>query len=547
MDVVLIGLPGSGKSAVGRRLAARHRATFIDLDEVIEREAGARIPEIFGEEGEAGFRARERAAILALGPADADPGTRRVIATGGGAVVDPRNRWRLFRDRLPIWLDSRPEVLAQRLRHSPNVRPLITGRDPIRALRELTAARERFYGAATQITSVADVHVVVDAVERLAGEAERDGGTTLLRAETTIGRVVIGDGIAGRVVAAELARLGCPRAVVVTEPGAWAAVGDGLESALAASGLPVEVIVLPQGEAAKTLAVVETAARELARRRVERREALIAVGGGALGDAAGFLAATWLRGVPLIQVPTTLVAQLDSSIGGKTGVDLPEGKNLVGAFHQPAAIVIDVALLATLPERERRAALGEAVKMAALGDERLLDLLEARGPALAVGDPASVADGSLAELVERCAWAKVEVVAADEREAGGRIALNLGHSLGHAVEAAGEYRDLRHGEAVGYGLRAACRIGVAAGVTPPDRAARVERVLDALELGAGLLPYSLEAVLEHLELDKKHRAGRLRWVLPTASGSAIHDDIDPALVREIAAGLLSPAAVGGAA
>jgi 3-dehydroquinate synthetase len=185
--------------------------------------------------------------------------------------------------------------------------------------------------------------------------------------------------------------------------------------------------------------------------------------------------------------------------------------------------------------------------MAALGDERLLDLLEARGPALAVGDPASVADGSLAELVERCAWAKVEVVAADEREAGGRIALNLGHSLGHAVEAAGEYRDLRHGEAVGYGLRAACRIGVAAGVTPPDRAARVERVLDALELGAGLLPYSLEAVLDHLELDKKHRAGRLRWVLPTASGSAIHDDIDPALVREIAAGLLSPAAVGGAA
>ena len=184
-------------------------------------------------------------------------------------------------------------------------------------------------------------------------------------------------------------------------------------------------------------------------------------------------------GIPFIQVPTTLVAQVDSSIGGKTGVDLPEGKNLVGAFHQPAAIVTDIGLLATLPQRERRAALGEAVKMAALGDEHLFQLLEVRGPALAGGDPSTLEDGSLAELVERCAWAKVEVVAADEKEAAVRIALNLGHSLGHAYEAAGGYHDLRHGEAVAFGLRAACRIGVGgwrdaagtggAGGAPPRR------------------------------------------------------------------------------
>ena len=547
MDVVLIGLPGSGKSAVGRRLAARHGATFIDLDDAIERAAGVRIPEIFAGEGEAGFRSRERAAIADLGDPDPAPEIRRVIAPGGGAVVDPRNRWHLYRGRVPIWLDSRPEVLAQRLRHSPNVRPLIAGRDPIRALRELTAARSRFYGAATRIAGMAEVHGVVDAVDRAVGEARAARGTTMLRTDTTIGRVVIGDGIAGQVLAGELARLGASRAVVVTEPGAWGAVGAPLEAALVAAGLPVEVVVLPQGEAAKTLAVVQEAARDLARRHVERREPIVAVGGGALGDTAGFLAATYLRGIPFIQVPTTLVAQIDSSIGGKTGVDLPEGKNLVGAFHQPAAIVIDVALLATLPERERRAALGEAAKMAALGDERLFELLETRGAALATGEPATVVDGSLAELVERCAWAKVEVVAADEREAAVRIALNLGHSLGHAVEAAGAYRDLRHGEAVAYGLRAACRIGVAAGMTPPERAARVERVLDALGLGAGVLPYPLDAVLDHLGADKKHRAGRLRWVLPTASGYAVRDDIDDGLVRDVAAGLLAPAAVGGAA
>jgi 3-dehydroquinate synthase len=547
VDVVLIGLPGSGKSAVGRRLAARHGATLVDLDEAIEREAGVRIPDIFAEEGEAGFRSRERAAIAGLGDPDPDPAIRRVIAPGGGAVVDPRNRWRLFRGRLPIWLDSRPEVLAQRLRNSPNVRPLVAGRDPIRALRELTAARSRFYGAATRIAGMAEVHGVVDAVDRAVDAAAMVDGTTLLRADTTLGRIVMGDGIAGRVVAEELARLGCSRAIVVTEPGAWGAVGEQLGAALSRAGQRLEVIALPQGESAKTLAVVETAARELARLRVERREALVAVGGGALGDTAGFLAATWLRGIPFIQVPTTLVAQVDSSIGGKTGVDLPEGKNLVGAFHQPAAIVIDIALLATLPERERRAALGEAVKMAALGDERLFELLEARGAALATGDPATVADGSLAELVERCAWAKVEVVAADEREAGGRIALNLGHSLGHAFEAAGDYRDLRHGEAVAWGLRAACRIGVAAGATPPERAARVERLLDTIGLGSGVLPYPLADVLDHLGADKKHHGGHLRWVLPTADGYAVRDDVDDDLVRDVAAGLLSPTTVGGVA
>ena len=300
--------------------------------------------------------------------------------------------------------------------------------------------------------------------------------------------------------------------------------------------------MLPSGEAAKDLAVIGEAARELARRRMERREPLIAIGGGALGDPAGFLAATWLRGVPWIQVPTTLLAQVDSAIGGKTGVDLPEGKNLVGAFHQPTAVIIDVALLATLPERERRAALGEAAKMAVLGDERLFALLEADGPAIARGDPAAFASGALAELVERAAWAKVEVVAADEREEGaaaGRITLNLGHSLGHAVEAAGGYADLRHGEAVAYGLRAATRLGVELGVTPPERAQRIGLLLDRLGLAARRLPYPAASVRAALGLDKKHAAGQLRWVLPDAAGVVVRTDVGDALVERAIAGLLA--------
>jgi shikimate kinase/3-dehydroquinate synthase len=550
MDIVLVGLPGSGKSAVGRRLAHRHDAAFVDLDETIERTAGRTIAEIFAGEGEAAFRSLERAAVASLGEADGEPSIRRVVATGGGAVIDPRNRWALYRGRLPVWLDGRPEVLAQRLRRSPTVRPLITGRDPIGTVRTLAKDRERFYAAGRRLNSAAEVNTLVERIEEIA-EARRSGtetasGAVFLRAETPIGQIVIGEGIAAGEVAAVLDRIATPRAILVSEPGAWAAVGEALAEALGTGGRTVERILLPQSEDAKRLAVIEDASRQLARLRSERREPLIAVGGGALGDAAGFLAATWLRGVPLIHVPTTLVAQIDSSIGGKTGVDLPEGKNLVGAFHQPLAVVIDIAALGTLPERHRRAALGEAVKMAALGDERLFELLESDGEAIARG--AADASGAIAELVERSAWAKVEVVSADEREhdpAGGRMSLNLGHSLGHAYEAAGGFRDLLHGEAVAYGLRAAVRIGRELGVTPVDRAARIEDLLSSLRLAVAPLPYSLDTVLAALATDKKHAAGTLRWVLPTDDGIVVRDEVPSELVERVAAGLLAP--VGNAA
>ena len=554
MDVVLVGLPGSGKSVVGRRLAQRHAAQFIDIDERIESAAGRSIPEIFNEEGEPAFRAMERRAIADLGPADPATDVRRVIATGGGAVVDPRNRWALYRGRTTVWLDGRPEVLAQRLRRSPHVRPLVAGRDPIGAIRDLAARRERFYAAADiHQFGVTEVHGVVDALDSRVAEAVSGGvdvdrpPTTLLRAATPIGRIVLGAGIAVDALEAELESLRARRAILVSEPGAWQAFGQGLAAALASRGREIVHLLLPEGEPAKRLAVVEDAANELAALRVQRDEAIVAVGGGALGDTAGFLAAVYLRGIRFIQVPTTLVAQIDSSIGGKTGVDLPAGKNLVGVFHQPTAVVIDVEALRTLPGRQTRAALGEAVKMAALGDDRLFEVLEAEGAAIARGDAAVFDRGVVAEVVERAAWEKVAIVSADERErnaTGGRITLNLGHSLGHAVEAAAGYGELLHGEAVAYGLRAACRIGVELGVTPPERAARIGRLLDALELAVAPLPYSLAAVLDHLGSDKKHAAGKLRWILPTADGVVVRDDVDPKIVERAAASMLT---VGSAA
>ncbi len=548
MDLVLVGLPGSGKSAIGRRLAARHAATFVDLDDEVEAQAGRPIPEIFAEGGEAGFRRRERAAVAALGPADTGAGLHRVISPGGGAVLDPRNRWSLFRGRHVVWLDVRPEVLAQRLRRSPVVRPLVQGPDPLGRIRALAAARDRFYGAGTRINAVAEMSSVVAQVEALLAAAPL--GTTLLHAHTPIGELTIGEGMGASALDGALRRLGARRAVLVSEPGAWGAAGEGIAAGLRSAGWAVDTLILPAGEDAKRLPIIEDAARQLARLRVERGEPLVAIGGGALGDPAGFLAAAYLRGVPWIGVPTTLVAQVDSSIGGKTGVDLPEGKNLLGAFHQPAAIVMDVALLRTLPERQVRAAMGEIVKMAALGDEALFAAVEADGAAIARGDGSAFESGALAEVVERAAWAKVEVVIADEREQGaasGRIALNLGHTVAHALEAVDGYANLLHGEAVAYGLRAAARIGVALGVTPTERAAQIEGLLDRLDLGRARLPFAPDAVVEATGTDKKHAGGRLRWVLPTADGVAIRDDVPSEPVSAAVASVVAGTPAGGAA
>jgi shikimate kinase/3-dehydroquinate synthase len=546
VDVVLVGLPGSGKSAVGKRLARRNGASFIDLDDLIEHRVGRPVPVILGDDGEAAFRRYEREAVASLGPADPDARLRRVIATGGGAVIDPRNRWLLYRGRFPVWLHGSPEALGHRLSRSNNVRPLIAGRDPVVAIRELAVARERFYMPGLQIGATAPINSIVGAVEQQIA-AGPSAAVTLLRADTAIGRVEIGHGIAADAISGALRRQHARRAILLAEPATWKAAGAAIGDALAADGWPIERVMLPRGESAKRLRVVEDTCRELARLHVDRRETLVAIGGGALTDTAGFVAASYLRGVPIVQVPTTLVGQIDAALGGKTAVDLPEGKNLVGAFHQPVAFVADVSLLATLPPRQLRAALGEAVKMAVLGDERLLELIEEEGDAIAHGNKRPFESGSLAELVERCAWAKVEVVTTDERDLGLRMILNLGHTIGHGIEAAAGYGAILHGEAVAYGLRGAFAISRALDMTTQERSRRVNDLLDRLGLAVAPPSVPMESVAEHMAVDKKHTLGRLSWVLPTATGVAVRSDVPAeAIAAGLAAALRLNHAAGGA-
>ena len=318
------------------------------------------------------------------------------------------------------------------------------------------------------------------------------------------------------------------RAALVSAGGISALYAERVTAGLRARGLAVEPVLVPDGEEAKSLATVAGVYHRLAAMPLGRDDLIVALGGGVVGDLAGFAAATWNRGVAVVQLPTTLLAQVDAAIGGKTGVNLAEGKNLVGAFHQPLAVVADIATLASLPARELRAGLGEAVKYGFIADPAVLDLLERDPVAAVAGEPEL-----LTEVVRRGVAVKARIVAADEREAGQRALLNYGHTFGHAFEVLAGYGTYRHGEAVALGMVAAARLGERLGVSEPGLAQRTVAVLAPLGLPTGGLQLDPAAVWDVLGRDKKARGG-VRFVLcPTPGQGCVVDQPDRRLVEEV--------------
>ena len=314
-----------------------------------------------------------------------------------------------------------------------------------------------------------------------------------------------------------ISRLGDSTGIhVLSSPRVWKLWGRHVARALGVSAK--RVILFDDGESHKRLAAIEAIARALSRAGADRHCLLVAVGGGVVGDVAGFAAATYLRGVRIVHVPTTLVAHVDSAVGGKTGVDLPEGKNLVGAFYPPKLVLADPEFLRTLPHREYRSGLYEVVKYGVIADAKLFDFLEKRMDALLRRDSAA-----LDWVIPRCMAIKARVVNTDERESGLRKILNYGHTLGHAFEAATHYRRFLHGEAIGWGMIAAALLGVATGRTRDAGAARIARLvtrIGPLPSLAGIKPAALRAIIA---ADKKNRGGRVRWVLARAIGKTEWD------------------------
>jgi 3-dehydroquinate synthase len=313
----------------------------------------------------------------------------------------------------------------------------------------------------------------------------------------------------------QILRPGCRRVFIVSAPKVWRLWGRTLVAGLRAASIRAHAVLMDDREEAKRLETVERLAEGLLARGADRGALLVALGGGVVGDVAGFLAATYMRGVDYLQVPTTLVAQVDSAIGGKTGVNLRGGKNLLGAFHHPLAVLADVRTLDSLREREYRAGLYESVKCAILGDAALFRLLEREMPAVLQRDPAT-----LGALLTRTIRVKARIVSRDERELGERRLLNLGHTFGHAFETLSGYRGLRHGEAVGWGIIAATRLSQRLGLLAERHAQRILRVIGSVGRLPPLPQAPPERVYAQLFADKKARAGHLRFVLPRRIGRA---------------------------
>jgi 3-dehydroquinate synthase len=545
VHIVLVGLSGSGKSTVGRLLARQLGRPFIDTDDALVRRAGRSIPQIFASDGEEHFRTLEADEVRR-----ALAGPPAVVSLGGGALLHPATRIRCVQQYL-VWLDVAPTALARRVAPRGDVRsrPLLAGHDPVSRLTELLTQRRSFY---------AQAHLRLDATQPLERVVQAAGaalaGCTLPGAETltiqtsaTAQRrsydVVSGRGILAQLPALLRERLPVRRAFVVSTDAVWPLAGELLREA---AGNAVELAATWQvadGEASKSIASADQLWTWLAEQHAERGDPLIAFGGGVTGDLAGFVAATYLRGVPFVQIPTTLLAQVDSSIGGKVAVDHALAKNMIGAFKAADLVVVDTSLLASLPPRQVANGWAEVLKHGVILDADLFDLMEGDTERCNDLDP----DLTLA-AVRRSLAIKARVVEEDEFEQGPRMLLNYGHTLGHAIEAAAGYGQLLHGEAVSLGMVAAGWMAARLGLLSETEFRRIESTLQRLRLPVRLDSVDVPLVLAAMQRDKKVRHGRPTWVLPQRIGAAIRtSDVPPELPAQALAYLQQPASSAVAA
>jgi shikimate kinase/3-dehydroquinate synthase len=543
-SIVLIGMMGAGKTSVGKRLAQKLGLPFADADDEIEAGSQMSIPEIFERFGESYFRDGERRVIARL--LDGPP---KVLSTGGGAFLNEETRRRVAERGVSVWLKPEFEVLLRRVRKRSN-RPLLHTEDPEATLRKLLEDRSPTYALADLTIETRDgshdgvVEALIGALRRRLGHP---AALTAREVAVDLGRrayrILIGPGLiesAGGHVAALAPGARC---AIVTDATVAKLYLEPLRNSLQAAGLATSVVVCAPGEATKSYAEFARVSDALIEARVERRDLVVALGGGVIGDLAGFCAATLRRGVRFVQIPTTLLAQVDSSVGGKTAINSPLGKNLVGAFHQPSLVLADTGVLDTLSAREFRAGYAEVAKYGLIGDRNFFAWLERDWRAVFAGGPAR-----LEAIATSCA-AKARVVAADEIEQGERALLNLGHTFGHALERLAHYdgQMLVHGEGVAIGMACAFRFSHDLGLCAAEDVRRVESHLAGVGLPTRIsavrgLNADAHAIFDAMRQDKKVERGRLTFILARAIGASfIAKDVSETqtldfLARELAAG-----------
>jgi 3-dehydroquinate synthase len=497
--VFLYGPPRVGKSTLGRKLAQRLHLPFLDSDERIEAQAGRPIPEIFAREGESGFRKRETQVLL-----DAVSASPGVISLGGGALLSPQNRETVERAGRVICLLASLETLAKRVSSTPDDRPLLAG-DRQAELRALLEKRETHYRSF-------DFNITTDGLspEDVLHQIQIAAGQFYPQAMGAGYRVLVQkDGLAH-----------LPDLVAVQEPlGPVMLVSDENVAELYAdqvlemlheAGHNAKLVAFPPGEEHKNNTTLQTLWDAFLEYRLERGGLVLALGGGVTGDMAGFAAATYMRGVRWAALPTTLLAMVDASLGGKTGVDRPQGKNLVGAFHPPAFVLIDPSTLETLPQEEFRSGMAEVVKHGVISDPELFALCENLTGLSNLSD--------LDEIIRRAVAVKINIIEQDPYEESLRAALNLGHTIGHAVEAVSDYQ-IKHGQAVAIGMVAEAKLSEMMGLAEAGLSVQIASLLRDLGLPTQIPAHlDREAMFQAMQVDKKRSRRAVRFALPLRIG-----------------------------
>ncbi|HEY0490346.1 MAG TPA: bifunctional shikimate kinase/3-dehydroquinate synthase AroKB [Telluria sp.] len=529
-NIFLIGLMGAGKTTIGRILARKLGKQFIDSDHEIEARTGASIPWIFEIEGEPSFRRREADVIRDL---SARQGI--VLATGGGAVLNPETRALLKERGTVVYLRANVNSIIARTSHDKN-RPLLQTANPRGRLEELTIEREPLYREVADLVIDTGrpnvqsmVHTILAQLEALSAPNAKSGrkpdhrGAMNEASNTTLNvslgersyPIAIGSGLLDQ--AGLLARHVEGRQVAIVSNTTVAPLYlEKIAAPLRAAGREVIEIVLPDGEEHKNWASLMEIFDTLLAKKCDRKVTLVALGGGVIGDLTGYAAASYMRGVPFVQVPTTLLSQVDSSVGGKTGINHPLGKNMIGAFYQPRAVIADTGTLATLPERELSAGLAEVIKHGAIIDAAFFTWIEQNIEKLLTRDQAA-----LAHAIARSCEIKADIVRQDERESGLRAILNFGHTFGHAIENGLGYGKWLHGEAVGCGMVMAAELSCRMGYIERATVERLRALVNAAGLPTDAPDLGTGRWLELMEVDKKNEGGAIRFILLKPLGSAV--------------------------
>jgi 3-dehydroquinate synthase len=551
-NLVITGFSGTGKSLVAKEVGRRLDWAFLDTDDEIVKRAGKPIAQIFRQDGEAKFRELEREMIK-----KACQQRQTVIAIGGGAIVDPQNYELLAKTGLIVCLEAKPETIHERLfreaARSPEteVRPLLGHDKPLERIRQLKASRQPYYAKAdwtihTDGLSISEVADEVIRAWRLLGRThphlnplpsrERKLGSRLktddvacvVQAETQSYPIYVGCGLLDK-LGEKMKQAGLSgTATIISDENVFSLYGGKVEQVLKDARFGVNSFIVPAGEETKSMDSAVRMYDFLVEHRAERNDIIVALGGGMVGDLAGFVAATFLRGMPWVQVPTSLVAMVDAAIGGKVGVNHPEGKNLIGAFYQPNLVVADPQILSTLPRRELTSGWAEATKHGMILDEEFVQFLETN-----VNSLRKLERDLLTRAIARSAAIKAQVVSQDEKEREGkRTILNYGHTIGHGLEAATRYKRFLHGEAVAIGMVGAAKLSQRLGLLPSKEVERQKALLQKFGLPTsfppkrGDLKLSVAGVTRAMELDKKVKGKAIRWVLLQDIGkAAIRSDV----------------------